>query len=213
MPRTIQTMLALAAAVAMAPAAAHASEVAVFDIVSSQSSGVWLAYEAGRGERNRVAIRYLRDGKVRISDSAGVKAGEGCRLIKPRHAECVLDDVRYQDVIDLFDGDDRIVLSASPGVDVGAVVSGEAGNDTLIGSMDDEVLRGGRGRDRIYGRGGDDHLYGDKRDTLDGGAGRDEFTGGRLVRARDGRRDLITGCARAIADPFDRVRRCRRVKR
>lgn len=201
------------AVLALAPATAQGSEVAVFDIVSSQTSGVWLSYEADAGERNRVAVRYLRDGKVRISDSARLKAGEGCALVAPHHAECLLDDERYGDVIDLLDRDDRVVLSAEPGVNVDAIVAGEAGNDVLVGSMGGEELRGGRGRDRVYGRGGDDRLFGDKRDMLDGGAGRDTITGGGLVRARDGRRDLIRGCIRAVADPFDRVRRCRRAQR
>ncbi|MBC2934643.1 hypothetical protein H7342_16690 [Nocardioides sp. zg-1228] len=51
---------------------------------------------------------------------------------------------------------------------------GGAGDDEIIGTAYDDVLRGGPGRDDIRGQGGDDLLLGGPgRDRADGGQGRD----------------------------------------
>lgn len=50
------------------------------------------------------------------------------------------------------------------------------GNDTLIGSVASDTLRGGDGNDTITGGAGDDQIYGDKGDdVLIGGDGNDSF--------------------------------------
>ncbi len=52
--------------------------------------------------------------------------------------------------------------------------SGGSGDDELLGTAYDDVLRGGPGRDDIRGQGGDDVLLGGPgRDRADGGKGRD----------------------------------------
>jgi Ca2+-binding RTX toxin-like protein len=82
-------------------------------------------------------------------------------------------------------------------------VSGGAVNDTFTGNRDDN---------RLEGAGGEDYV--------DGGIGQDDLEGGTagdVVRARDGRADIVD-CGRgrgadfAIVDPGDRVRRCETVE-
>ena len=58
-------------------------------------------------------------------------------------------------------------------------LTGADGNDTLIGSVNDNILNGGSGNDTLNGAAGNDTLigeYGD--DTLEGGAGNDTLWGG-----------------------------------
>jgi Ca2+-binding RTX toxin-like protein len=63
-----------------------------------------------------------------------------------------------------------------------ASVSGEAGNDTLIGGVRGELLDGGEDADRIHGGGGDDSIRGGLgADTLNGGEGADSIDGGSEV--------------------------------
>lgn len=59
------------------------------------------------------------------------------------------------------------------------VLVGEAGSDTLDGGEGDDSLWGGGGDDQLSGGLGNDNLYGDGgNDTLDGGAGDDTMRGG-----------------------------------
>ena len=46
--------------------------------------------------------------------------------------------------------------------------------------------------------------------VIDPGAGADRVQGGRIVRARDGRRDTISSCGLAVADRLDAVSGCSR---
>ncbi|MCP1470897.1 serralysin [Sphingobium sp. OAS761] len=58
-------------------------------------------------------------------------------------------------------------------------VIGSGGNDTLIGSGENNVIYGGTGTDTISGLGGNDVLYGeDGNDVIDGGEGVDTMAGG-----------------------------------
>ena len=69
------------------------------------------------------------------------------------------------------------------------VLTGAAGNDTLIGYAGNETLNGAAGNDTLYGRLGNDRLHGgdgndvlngeDGNDTLDGGKGNDQLIGGK----------------------------------
>lgn len=70
-------------------------------------------------------------------------------------------------------GNDTIVLSSANGALPGALVHGDAGNDTLIGSF---------GQDRLFGDVGNDILQGrENRDVLNGGLGNDTLIGGRGI--------------------------------
>lgn len=77
----------------------------------------------------------------------------------------------YQRLQLLFQGNDRIILSA--GNDV--MLAGN-GTDVLLGNGGDDYLDGESGNDTLFGGAGNDFLignYGD--DLIDGGAGRDTF--------------------------------------
>ncbi len=86
--------------------------------------------------------------------------------------------------------------------------------DRLTGNGRANEIVGAGGADRIFGLGGNDTI-----DALLGsaviypGAGADRVQGGRIVHARDGRRDRISSCGLAIADRRDAVSGCRRVSR
>jgi Ca2+-binding RTX toxin-like protein len=86
--------------------------------------------------------------------------------------------------------------------------AGGRGPDHLHGSRAGDRLLGFRGRDVLEAFVG--------RDCLNGGRSRDRMLGGRgpdLLKARDGRRDLVDcgrGRDRAFADRRDLVRRCER---
>jgi RTX calcium-binding nonapeptide repeat (4 copies) len=100
------------------------------------------------------------------------------------------------------------------------VFRGGAGDDCLVGGLGNDLLRAGEGDDRLSGGGGPDSLYGDAgRDRLAGGGGPDRLLGGAgadLIRAVDGRRDLVrcgAGRDRVWADAVDSVAGCERVRR
>lgn len=86
--------------------------------------------------------------------------------------------------------------------------------DTLTGDGRANEIAGAGGADRIFGLGGNDTIdavLGSA--VVDPGAGTDRVQGGRIVRARDGRRDTISSCGLAIADRRDAVSGCARVSR
>lgn len=84
---------------------------------------------------------------------------------------------------------------------------GMAGNDTLLGGSNHDVLDGGKGNDRLYGRAGNDvllggdgvdYLYGmNGNDILRGGKDRDVLFGGLgndlLDGMDDGAKDILVG--------------------
>ncbi|MCA9137168.1 MAG: hypothetical protein KDB00_10425, partial [Planctomycetales bacterium] len=93
-------------------------------------------------------------------------------------------------------GNDKIVvrpdvpvpvsLSGGDGNDVithlgsgAGTLSGDAGNDNILGSGQGDTIRGGSGNDELRGRGGDDSISGGSgRDTIHGGTGEDTISGG-----------------------------------
>lgn len=85
-----------------------------------------------------------------------------------------------------------LMVMAFAGVALAATIDGTAGPDTLIGTPQDDVLRGFGGADTINGRGDKDDVF--------GGRGAD------TIRARDGERDTIdcgAGRDKVFADPDD----------
>jgi Ca2+-binding RTX toxin-like protein len=74
-------------------------------------------------------------------------------------------------------------------------MEGDGGNDALFGEAGPDILSGKNGADLLVGGSGNDWMA--------GGVGRD------VIRARDGRRDRLTGGLdfdRARVDVVDRVR-------
>jgi serralysin len=88
------------------------------------------------------------------------------------------------DFVFTFSGNDRVDASGATGfksVDAGA------GNDTLTGGPDAEVLFGGDGDDRLFGNGGPDDLRGsDGDDRLFGNEGPDRLECGNGLDLADG---------------------------
>lgn len=86
--------------------------------------------------------------------------------------------------------------------------------DVLTGNGHANEIVGAGGADRIFGLGGNDTI-----DAVLGSAvidpcpGADRVTGGRIVRARDRRRDTISSCGLAVVDRLDAVSGCTRVAR
>ena len=85
--------------------------------------------------------------------------------------------------------------------------------DVLTGNGRANEIDGIGGADRIFGRGGNDIIAATLAAIVDPGAGADRVVGGRIVRSRDGRRDVVSSCALAVADRRDAVSDCRRVSR
>jgi hypothetical protein len=91
-------------------------------------------------------------------------------------------------------------------------IRGTSGADTIRAGAGDDRISALAGADRLYGGSGDDRLRGGSgNDLIVGGSGRDALLGGRgddTMRARDGRRDLIScgaGTDAAVVDRRDRI--------
>ena len=87
-----------------------------------------------------------------------------------------------------------VMVFVFAGVAVAAIINGNDGNNTLIGTPRHDVIRGFGGNDLIRGRGGEDDMY--------GGKGRD------YIRAVDRREDDIScgpGHDRVRANPGDDI--------
>jgi Ca2+-binding RTX toxin-like protein len=85
--------------------------------------------------------------------------------------------------------------------------------DVLRGNGRANEIDGGGGADHIFGLGGNDLITATLSAIIDAGAGADRVQGGRIVRARDGRRDRISSCGLAVADRLDAVSGCSRASR
>ena len=159
-----------------APAPAHASAVVVEAIASAQTEGQYVAFTAGEGERNRVSVRYSGNPivSVRVPDTAGVQAGEGCTAESPTVAVCPVRRTEFADQWELGDENDTLTLDGAPRGPEGPSVLDGSGNDVVRGSSAGDSIFDGPGRDRHSGRGGNDTLFsGSGGDVLSGGAGRD----------------------------------------
>jgi Ca2+-binding RTX toxin-like protein len=151
-----------ALAAAALPAGASASSVYLY--------GGALHVVGFPGEANRWSIAKTGINNFRVVDSGAVigSPGAGCRLDGSPHAvACSGEQIgatgRIQ--VDADDGDDVIDarLAALP-----ALLLGDAGNDTLIGSGADDLLVGGEGNDVMDGQGGADTFAGqDGTDSVD----------------------------------------------
>jgi Ca2+-binding RTX toxin-like protein len=151
-----------------------------------------------------------------------INAGAGADTISGRRGRDLIRPSSGNDTVDGGPGRDRLFLDSAPGpvfVDLRtdtvtgwgtkAVthienVTGSVYADTMRGDRLANVFSGLRGDDVIVGRGSDD--------VLDGGPGQDRIFGRRgadVLRARDGRHDLVaggTGRDRARIDARDVVR-------
>jgi Ca2+-binding RTX toxin-like protein len=140
------------------------------------------------------------------------------------HYEQVLAGLRYDNDVDPLPGVRELTLTVTD--DKGAVsdpfkvaiavrdllVTGDSGNDLLVGSVDDDgiqgeggndtlraldgddLIDGGAGDDRLDGGAGDDKLFGGTgKDVMTGGAGKDSFVIGSLVLGTETVTDFDSG--------------------
>ena len=76
--------------------------------------------------------------------------------------------------LDSVTGDDRANVLDASGLSTSVILSGGAGDDTIIGSEAGDLLSGGDGADRLLGGDGDDTLFIDAQDIeIVGGGGND----------------------------------------
>jgi Ca2+-binding RTX toxin-like protein len=125
--------------------------------------------------------------------SGGVSTGDGNDVFVHR-GDTPVAGVRLQAGDDVFRADTSAAVE----------VTGNTGDDRLIGGSEDDVLFGGAGRDVLAGRGGDDALFGGSDgDVLGGGTGEDVLasrSGADRLRGEEGDDTLFGG---AGADRLD----------
>jgi hypothetical protein len=169
------TAIALGAVGFAAAGPAQASEVHVEAVLSASSEGEYVEFTAAPGERNHVTARYPAPATVRVQDTAGLQAGDGCTAESATAAVCVVRASEFGDQWDLGDMDDRLTLDGAPrGVAEGSSIVDGSGDDVVLGSAGDDSFFDGPGRDRLSGRAGDDTLFsGGGADDLSGGTGND----------------------------------------
>jgi len=96
-------------------------------------------------------------------------------------------------------GDDTLIGTVNRDV-----LDGESGHDTISGAPGNDLLEGDSGDDRISGGTGDDTLTGDAgTDILNGGAGRDDMfggTGGDNLNADDDAGGDFVDCGESLFD-------------
>jgi Ca2+-binding RTX toxin-like protein len=193
--RTLGITLLLAAGVISVSAPAAMAGTASLNGTTTQK----LVYQASRGESNHVKVRY-GNGSFSVTDTAGVKAGQGCSALDGTHAACKASASVGQNgaSVSLGRRNDSATVSG-----VGATLRGGPGRDRLKGSRHDDTLIGGGGNDRLDG--------GLRQDRIAGGAGND-----RIV-ARDAFTDRVScgrGRDRVKLDALDYFGdRCELVKR
>src|SRR5687768_5635774 len=139
-------------------------------------------------ENRRLLAANLVDGVLTVT---GTEANDVIEIqSRPENNEVKLefngDETRYamsavtKVVIDGLGGNDFIEFSGRRGgLNVPAVLSGGAGDDTLQGGPANDTINGGDGNDRIEGKNGNDVLNGDAgNDFIQGGRGNDVISGG-----------------------------------
>jgi Ca2+-binding RTX toxin-like protein len=157
-----------AAAVLVAPAAAHAA-------TSLELAGSRLDI-TGDAFANRITVTRANDAFT-VEDTLAdltIEAPAPCFLLDDRRARCQLPAATPLR-IEGRAGDD--ILTAGSSVTAPATILGEngadavrggAGNDTLLGGRAEDELKGGPGNDLMAGEGGPDRFFGDAGfDTLD----------------------------------------------
>lgn len=173
-PKTVKTLLAIAAAVLMlgvlAPLAGAAER-------AEKSVNLVLA---GDSYANSISIGVTPDGRQYTIESASPLEVGGDLCWHPEGNEDQL--LCEAAVIAGFEingngGDDTISFAAS--VSVPATLRGGPGDDRLLGGSGNDKLVGGPGDDHLGGRGGNDSLFGGPgEDQLSGGPGDDRLLGG-----------------------------------
>lgn len=205
------SLLILVAAVC-APATASGATLAR-TAGAGEANEEFLAYNAGKGERNRLTITNTKKRGVVLTDpGAKIRAkkgrGGGCKFSRNRHrATCKLDYLIPFE-IKLGDRNDTIRFKGANATKLGPRARSEVTDaarladdyrDNEGAQLQHALILGGPGNDTLKGT--------DGVDTIDGGPGRDKVDAGefrdRLIDRPDGSPDTLLG-GRGI-DTFDAI--------
>jgi Ca2+-binding RTX toxin-like protein len=184
----MRTILIALGALALTPAAAHATTV-------GYASDGALVVTAAPGERNQVSLQEDDGDPGKLVVYEG---GTGVHISGPCEAwdyaqVCAVGAAGVR--ADLGDGDDRATVSLGLPASLKVSLGGGAGNDDLRAQDQATTLDGGPGDDTLQGGNGNDTLLGgDGNDTLAGRGGADVLSGG----AGD---DLLSGDGNQAAAP------------
>jgi Ca2+-binding RTX toxin-like protein len=139
------------------------------------------------------------------------------RVVDARDGDIELDRFASNNSVEIVDGGESVSKIVGDGgnnsldfrnarfENISEVDAG-AGNDTVRGTRDGDVIDGGRGNDKLYGEGGDDRLEGaDGNDQLYGGSGDDTLIGGSGTDRLDGGDGEDTFVLRDDADANDQL--------
>ncbi len=185
-------LLGVLAALSISPGAAGATSVRIQVLPEAGgplAEGDTVLAILGDARRNKVKLRIDPGGlQYVIRDPEGVTPGAGCAAAGPDAAVCEsLVDGYVAQMMGANDVFVDQIGSATSGDVVGGqvvgVVSGQGGDDTIIGTTnasEENLFSGGAGDDQIHGGNSADVVVGGPGDDdLSGGKGRDRCLGGK----------------------------------
>ena len=138
------------------------------NIIGSQQNDVLI----GNGLNNRIEALGGNDLLIGNAGADTLDGGNGSDSVSYRYDSGVVTiDLSAGTAIDSSGSTDTLISIEN--------VTGSAGDDTIIGTDDANVIFAGAGNDKVSGRGGNDILFGEAgKDTLEGEAGDDFLVGG-----------------------------------
>jgi Ca2+-binding RTX toxin-like protein len=191
--------------------AATASVLTGSGMVARGQPSTWAkaVVAAGAGESNDLTLSRASDETLRLHDAGAVLTpGAGCTSVDAHSVTCSFSradqraiEVRLGDLDDrlriggalitwslvVYGGDGDDTLDAAGGSfepATGAGLSGDAGDDRIVGSAHSDGLSGGDGDDSLSGGDGSDRLRGGfGTDSMDGGSGTDRVDYGDRSRS------------------------------
>jgi hypothetical protein len=182
------------------------------EVAVAGSGGLFL-----EGGRHADHYRYLSAiGETGVNLNAGPGDRDVDLTMTGEYVELYVDGGMGDDLIDVVGhlnlevaafggpGDDSLFSRHGRGL-YGSLLEGGKGDDRIVGGAAGEGIYPGRGRDTVKAGAGGDFINAvpdGAVDRIDCGPGRDDLD-----------REPLSGKSKAVADRFDRVRSCGRVKR
>ena len=166
---------------ASTPGAVSDTDAAVNSVVEQAANGTAVGIDANAatdGVGGDVTYTLSNDagGRFAIDATTGVVTVANGALLDYETAASLLITVRATNALGAFSEQSFNVQLE----DVVAVTeSGSNGSDTIVGTVEPDLIDGGKGKDTLYGAGGDDSLSGGNgKDKVYGGEGNDSLSGG-----------------------------------
>ena len=126
-----------------------------------------------------------------------ISGRRGADRIWPNSGNDVIGGGRGRDHVFLDEAPQSLTVDLHAGAVTGWGTKGLARIEDVTGGAFADTLRGDSSQNALFGRGGNDVIVGRSGDDLlDGGSGQDRMSGGNgadTLRARDGRRDVVSG--------------------